>query len=824
MKKFYSLLFALHLVLHVFSQDCGCDYTITTDMSYFMGDAVAEGETICLESGIRGSLKIKNVNGTVDNPIQIINCGGEVVFKDPSSASALLLDGCSHFQLTGTGSLEEYGFFIQNPGSYGLVIRNLTNHFEIDHLHIQNAAGYAVYLRDNPKCDLTANEGYHTLEDVDFHHLLINDCGSGISIGHPFFGLGLYEPSCGVLYPYHAENIRISNSIIRDVLDGDAVALYGCDGILNNNVIEDISGKGFAINNECHLLFERNMVKRTDSYGFHIQGGGDHQFHSNVLVDNGNDSYGAVLIEMFGAVGDTYENTFLFEHNTIVNAGSYCLGVLNSSEVSSLSRVENNIFCEPSPIEDLGYEYSPYYFAESSPLILVNDNLLSDSRYDIGFVNADEDNFNLQHFSTAINEGVLSDLSSDFNYQPRNLAGAPDLGAYEYVPEARSYFGAIDLVGLYVDDFKNILGDESAEMALLEYAKENGFNYLLLYNLSYIHTHGVDLTDPEEAIILANFIERAKKEYGIAQMGAVGEKDASFDKIETFNALFSDSWYQKFDVLNLEFEFWTDPGSAVFSYYCENYLASGGYPCTNIGAFNFYSDQLELIDERAHEMGIISEIYLGYTTDVEMINLSERTDRILLHHYRTSDTYGDGSSIYNYHTNRIRAIAQSDRKPAVMPIFSSRSYHMGPWLLTHSLHQPMDTWLNGVEGYYEDETEGVNELHIAGFQWYRYTSFLDLIEGFFAPESMPSADQKGENAVQATYLSHSKVLTIEQKELPIATEGACELYNSTGTLIFSTGWFESTQKIDLSSLPVGIYFLCLTANQEIVLSQKISVF
>ena len=89
---------------------------------------------------------------------------------------------------------------------------------------------------------------------------------------------------------------------------------------------------------------------------------------------------------------------------------------------------------------------------------------------------------------------------------------------------------------------------------------------------------------------------------------------------------------------------------------------------------------------------------------------------------------------------------------------------------------------------------------------------------------MPAEDQKGENAVQATYLSQSKVLSIEQKDLPIATEGRCELYNSAGTLIFETSWYESTQQIDLSSLPVGIYFLSLTADQEILLSQKISVF
>ena len=40
--------------------------------------------------------------------------------------------------------------------------------------------------------------------------------------------------------------------------------------------------------------------------------------------------------------------------------------------------------------------------------------------------------------------------------------------------------------GLYVNDFKNIIGDPIQEDALLEFAQQEGFNYLLLY-LSLIH-------------------------------------------------------------------------------------------------------------------------------------------------------------------------------------------------------------------------------------------------------------------------------------------------------------------------------------------------
>lgn len=824
MKKLYFLIFACFALLNAQSQDCDCDFLITSEMAHFDGASVLPGQTVCVQSGMRGSLKIKNINGTADNKIRLINCGGVVVFNDPLSSSAIMFDGCTNFQLTGTGSDSEFGFFVQEIGDVGVLLRNLSNHFEIDHFRIEQAPGHAILLRDDPNCELTANEGFYTLEEANFHHLLINYCKAGISIGNPQVGMGTVHPLCGVLYPYRVENLSISNSEIANITSGEAISLYGCNGEITMNDIREVEGTGIFIKNECHLTIERNSIKTTAEFGVHVQGGGEHNFYSNLLIDNGNLGKGAIWIECFGAVGDEYENLFQIEHNTIVNSGSYNVGILNADEVSSTSRVRNNIFCEPLFIAPDGYAFSPHFYAESSPYVVVDHNLISDSKYDVGFVNPDAENFGLLHFSEAINQGVVSEIDEDYTFQLRNLAGAPDLGAYEYVPESLSFFGAIDLVGLYVDDFKNILGDELAETQLLEYAQANGFNYLLLYNLSYIHTHNYDLTDPEEAIVLANFIERAKKEYGIAQMGAVGEKDASFDKIEAFNDLFGGSWFQKFDVLNLEFEFWTDPGSDVFAYYCENYMSPGGYPCTNEGAFAFYSDELELIDERAHDMGIISEIYLGYPTDLQSVNLAERTDRILLHHYRTTDTYGDGSSIYNYHTNRIHAIAQSDRKPAVMPIFSSRAYHMGPWLITHSLHQPMDTWLSGMDGYNMDATEGVTELPIAGFQWYRYTSFLDLMEGFYAPEEMPIDVDSDEPSILAKYNSQTKILAVTNQDQTLSSMGSCEIYTVSGAVIYSRAWSSSNQKYNLSSVPGGIYFLYLKNDQGLTYCQKICLF
>lgn len=825
MKKLALLLFVLSSSFNVLSQDCGCDHIISIEMSLFDGTDVLPGEVICVSSGLRSGLRIKNLTGSVDAPIRIINCGGQVIFNDLVTGYGLSIDGCSNFVVSGTGDLDEvFGFSIATGISNGLYVRNLSHHFEIDHVNIENVSGSAVLIKDNPTCDLTANEGYFTLEGIFIHDLKINNCSRGISIGHPQFNIGVFHPFCEVIYPYAIEELVISKCEITNINEGNGISLYGCDGEISNNLLDEISGSGLVIHNECHLTVERNKLKNTDKEAVWVKGGGEHLFYSNLFINNGAEEKDAIFIEFLGAVGDSYENKLNFMHNTVINSGRNNLRIEGAGEASGTCLIESNIFCEPFSIAEDAFEFSPYYRGNPEPLIHFSHNSTSDDREEMGFVDVMSNDFQLTHLSPAVNAGNASFINEDILYQFRNLAGAPDAGAYEYVPEPLSHFGSIDLVGLYVDDFKNIIGNPAAETELLEFAKDSGFNYLLLYNLSYIHTHSHDLTDPTEAIVLANFIERAKSEYGVVQVGAVGEKDESFDKIQTFNSFYGDNWFQKFDVLNLEFEFWTDPGSAVFSYYCENYMAPGGYPCTNTGAFNFYSDQLELIDERAHEMGIISEIYLGYTTDLQMINLSERTDRVLLHHYRTTDTYGDGSSIYNYHTDRIHAIAQSERKPAVMPIFSSRAYHMGPWLLTHSLHQPMDTWLNGLEGYYEDETEGVSELPIAGFQWYRYTSFLDLIGGFHAPEEKPEVDSQEGVSILTNFNRQTRALSITQ-EIDIPISGStCEIYTATGALVLVSSWNEVSHQIDLSNLSCGVYFLSIKGGNGEQFCRKISVF
>ncbi|NOQ71344.1 MAG: hypothetical protein GQ574_05055 [Crocinitomix sp.] len=802
-----SVLFSFSLVS--LSQDCGCDYLVETTDDIFDGTSVLPGQTVCLEGGERSELRLENLEGSFLNPIQIKNCGGVVSIDGIAADYGIKFQACNYVQISGSGEDGiDLGIHIEGTSGYGLHFFDLSNHFKVDHVLIENTGRAAVMSRDDPRCDLTANEGTFELQDCHLSNLSILNCGNGIVMGHPLYRYGILDDACGPLFPYGISNLLIENCEITNVL-GNGITLYGSNAIIRNNHIQETNISGIKVSMESDVLIEKNKISNTDLYGVNAEKGGFFQIYNNVFEDNGAIGSGAVKVEFYTAEGGVDHNELTFMHNTLVNSGTYNLVIENTESASDESRIENNIFVEPYVIAPDLFEFAPYLSFDLSDLVVVSTNTYSATAEGQNFVDAEAGDYRLTHESPAVNYGVANDLTTDYVNQHRDLAGAPDAGAFEYVPEPIAYFERIPLVGLYVNDFKFILGDEDAETDLLEFAQDNGFNYLVFYNLSYINTHKYDLTDPDEAIVLANFIQRAKEDYGIAQVAAVGEKNASFDKIEVFNSLFGDSWFQKIDVLNLEFEFWTDVLGDVFAYYCENYLEPGGYPCTNAGAFDFYSDQLELIDERAHEMGIISEIYLGYTSDDESIALAERVDRILLHHYRTNHVYGDGSSIYNYHTYRIRAIALSERKPAVMPIFSSRSYHMGPWLIDHSLHEAMETWLYGVEGYYDDDAEGVSDLPISGNIWYRYTSFLEIGGGPHSPIKEDSGEARPDIKISQNFERPEVIIALELEQYPI--DNYAQIHNLQGDLILEILLSEKLNRIAINQLNAGIY-ICSVVN------------
>lgn len=375
-----------------------------------------------------------------------------------------------------------------------------------------------------------------------------------------------------------------------------------------------------------------------------------------------------------------------------------------------------------------------------------------------------------------------------------------------------------EVKGLHVNNFKNIIGDSEKENTLLSFAQDNNFNYLLLYNLHYIQQNNFDFSDASKAAPLAQFIYRAKTEYGIEAVGAVGEKFASFDKIEKYNNARTDKPLEKFDVLHLEFEFWNQ--NAIDDSYCDYYLEDLQLSCDSTGAFTFYLETLIQTKVLAEQMGLLTETYLGTPTPAQCAQIGQHADRVMLHYYRTSDVYSNGNSIYNFKSYRLEALSQLTDHLEVIPIFASRSNFMGPWLLDHSMDQAFETYLFGQNGYEETEGDWKEVIEIVGEQWYRYTD----LEHYTNLANQADTENNGNNINQRIIDNNSNTwtheiavyptLAIDVIHLNCTPHTNVQLVDLAGNIVYQINDSEEINRIPCGNLTRGMYMLRFEKDSE----------
>jgi hypothetical protein len=234
---------------------------------------------------------------------------------------------------------------------------------------------------------------------------------------------------------------------------------------------------------------------------------------------------------------------------------------------------------------------------------------------------------------------------------------------------------------LYVNDFANLINDAGEKTALLTYAQKHQITYLIFYELHLVHNQH-DLTNATTNQILADFLTDAKQNYGITKVAAAGENAWFFEnRIIAYN----DSRIlatEKFDVLGMEFEFWTpvftDPGG----YYCVNYLTPNGFSCDNAGAYAFCKGELEqmamLATANTHPMTI--EMYVGWPDATQLKEIADIVDKTLIHAYVT-----DPNNAFTYALTRLEDYDSYTGVADISIIYSAEPNFMGPWLADNSL-------------------------------------------------------------------------------------------------------------------------------------------
>lgn len=344
--------------------------------------------------------------------------------------------------------------------------------------------------------------------------------------------------------------------------------------------------------------------------------------------------------------------------------------------------------------------------------------------------------------------------------------------------------------GLYVDGFHQILGNQEREDSLFAYIDHQNFNSIALYNL-----HNLDFSSTQQMNDLRNFISDARNFHNVTEITAVAENAWFFEnKIAVYNQ--SSSTNERFNVFNLEFEFWVP--SAVSGYYCTSYLQGEGLNCDENGAFQFYMQELEAIKVLATQNNAISEVYLGWFNQNQADQVKMFADRILLSNYQVNP-----QNCFDVSLQRFQFLGNSSPVIQVAGLFSSENDFLSSWLNSH------DDDLDSVYSIYSNEYSTSNgawksNINLVGQQWFTYSTMNNEIPSLGTIELIEAKINLYPNPTfnKITIDSPALIEKLEIKDL-------------NGKILINLENLYSKQvDIDLSSFFSGVYIIELVTSTE----------
>lgn len=352
---------------------------------------------------------------------------------------------------------------------------------------------------------------------------------------------------------------------------------------------------------------------------------------------------------------------------------------------------------------------------------------------------------------------------------------------------------AQSLRGMYVDGFAAILGNATAEDQLLNYAQQNNINYLALYDLWPVHQQ-YNLTNPNTCALLANFIERAHTQYGVTQVGATGENLWFFQNVINPYQQTHANADQRFDVYNVEFEFWNTAQVSSGGYYCLTYLSPHSVPCSVAGASSYWLSMIGLINTAAHQNNAISEVYVGWFDQALATQFAHAVDRILLHDYVTTE-----SALFPYISQRLQYLATGPTPANVAVLFSAESDFLGPYLQSHPIAQPFAV----VEQLFNDlDAAWTSNINLVGWQWFAYS--------FMPQNPVSTIDGVTDSPVKIWPNPASAVLNME---VGADKQWTFALFDMLGNVIVRQNASRASS-LDLAGIENGAYVLRATSSDK----------
>lgn len=405
-----------------------CTYSIKASQWQIDGTNFQPGSVLCIPAGTRGALLLKNLKGTAENPIIIINKGGQVILTAAKTAGyTFKTSNCQYFKIRGDGAAgTKYGFVVDG-GNIGMTMDDLSSDFEIKNIEVRNSGFAGIMAKTDPTCEVTTQRGHFTMKNVAIHDNYVhNTGGEGLYVGNSFYAEGI-SAACGTVLPHDVVNTKIFSNLTDSTgCEGIQVgsAVSGCEIYGNTIKYPGIAPFGPGQNNGIQVgegtggKCYNNLIKNAPGNGIIVLGLGDNLVFNNIILNSGDNG-------IFADSRYTPGPNFRFINNTIVNTGTD--GLKLDSELIPMNTVINNVVINAA---------GTAIFRKSKDVKLTSlNNFINNDINTCQFIDYNADDFHLFQSSPLINAGKdvsLYGVNFDYYNTTRPAGGLFDIGATEY--------------------------------------------------------------------------------------------------------------------------------------------------------------------------------------------------------------------------------------------------------------------------------------------------------------------------------------------------------------------------------------------------------
>lgn len=314
---------------------------------------VKPGDTVLLEAGARGPLRIEKLRGTPRNPVTIRPAGALVISGGKDNYAVSFVD-CTQFHFTGlvpaapdTPGADVAKQLRLEGGQNSLTVAGFSSDVEVSHLEVTGSGFAGIMIKQDPTADPKTWRDAFVMRNVTVRDCVItNTKGEGIYLGNSFYASGHPAGEAAKRWAHAIEGVRVLRNRTHDT---------GCEGIqvgsatknceISGNTIEKFGQRPFGPwqNNGLQVgegtggVVRDNTISDGPGSGIIVLGLGD-----NVITGNRITRVGQTGIDCQSRPKALVGPGYCIEDNVVSEAGEHAI-LVNAPEFTATVIARNRL-------------------------------------------------------------------------------------------------------------------------------------------------------------------------------------------------------------------------------------------------------------------------------------------------------------------------------------------------------------------------------------------------------------------------------------------------------------------------------------------------